>query len=57
MHAIEARRPDIVVIDKESNKVLIVDIASLWDHRVYEKEDEKIEKYQDFEEGDWKIVG
>ena len=24
-----------------------MDIASLWDHRVYEKEGEKIEKYQD----------
>ena len=26
---------------------IIVDIASPWDHRVYEKEGEKIEKYQD----------
>ena len=25
-----------------------MDIASPWDHRVYEKEGEKIEKYQDF---------
>ena len=24
-----------------------MDIASSWDHRVYEKDDEKIEKYQD----------
>ena len=24
-----------------------MDITSLWDHRVYEKEGEKIEKYQD----------
>ena len=24
-----------------------MDIASPWDHRVYEKEGEKIEKYQD----------
>ena len=46
-HAIEARRPDdIVVVDKEKNKAIIVDIASPWDHRVYEKEGEKIEKYQ-----------
>ena len=47
-HVIEARRPDIVVIvEKENNKVIIVDIASPWDHRVYEKEGEKIERYQD----------
>ena len=35
-HAIAARRPDIVVADRESNKVIIVDIASSSDHRVYE---------------------
>ena len=46
-HVIEAGRPDIVVVDKENNKVIIVVITSPWDHRVYEKEDEKIEKYQD----------
>ena len=46
-HVIEARRPDIVVVDRESNKVIIVDIASPWDYRVYEKEGEKTEKYQD----------
>ena len=46
-HVIEARRPDIVVVEKENNKAIIVDIASPWDHRVYEKEGEKIEKYQD----------
>ena len=44
---IEARRPDIVVVEKESNKAIIVDIASSWHHRVYEKESEKSEKYQD----------
>ena len=27
-----------------------MDIASLWDHRAYEKEGEKIEKYHDHEE-------
>ena len=45
-HVIEARRPNIVVLEKENNKAIIVDIASPWDHRVYEKEGEKIEKYQ-----------
>ena len=52
-HIIEARRPDIVVVEKDSNKAIIVDIASPWDHRVYEKESEKVEKYQDLKiEGD-----
>ena len=39
-HVIEARRPDIVVIEKESNKavIIIVDIPSSWGQRVYEKE-------------------
>ena len=46
-HVIEASRPDVVVVDKENNKVVIVDIASPWDHRVYEKEGKKIEKNQD----------
>ena len=46
-HIIEARRPVIVVVEKESNKAIIVDIASPWDHRVYEKQSEKVEKYQD----------
>ena len=41
-HVIEARRPDIVVVEKENNKAII---ASPWDHRLYEKEGEKIEKY------------
>ena len=44
---IETRRPDIVVVEKKNNKVTIVDIALPWDHRVYKKEGEKIDKYQD----------
>ena len=46
-HVIQTRRPDIVVVENENNKVIIADIASPWDHRVYEKEGENIEKYQD----------
>ena len=46
-HTVEARRSDIVVFEKESNKAIIVDTVSSWDHRMYEKEGEKIEKYQD----------
>ena len=37
----------LVVVEKENNKAIIVDIASPWDDRVYEKEYENIEKYQD----------
>ena len=56
-HVIEARRPDIVVVEKESNKTIIVDIASLWDHTVYENEGEKIDKYQDFKREIGKVWG
>ena len=46
-HVIEARRSDIVAVEKENNKATIMDIASPWDHSVYEKEGKEIEKYQD----------
>ena len=46
-HIIAARKPDIVDVEKENNKVISVDIASPWDHRVHEKEGEKLEKYQE----------
>ena len=46
-HVIEVRRSDIVAFEKENNKAIILDIASPWDHSVYEKESEKIEKYKD----------
>ena len=36
-----------VVVENENNEAIIVDIASPWDHTVYEMEGEKIEKYQD----------
>ena len=54
-HVIEARRPDI--FEKESNKAVILDIASPWDNRVYEKEGEKIEKYQDLKREIGKLWG
>ena len=56
-HFIEARRPVIVVVEKESNKSIIVDIASPWDHRVYEKESEEVEKYQDLKRETRKSIG
>ena len=40
-NVIEARRPDIVVVEKENNKAIIVDVASTWDHREHGKEGEK----------------
>ena len=46
-HVIEARRPDIVIIDKRRQSEIIVDIAVPADGRVHEKEREKVEKYQE----------
>ena len=46
-HVIEARRPDIVIIDKRRQNGIIVDIAVPADGRVHEKEREKVEKYQE----------
>lgn len=46
-HIITARRPDIVVIDKQRKKCQIVDIAIPVDGRIDKKEEEKIEKYQE----------
>ena len=36
---------------------IIVDIASPWDHRVYKKESEKVEKYQDLKREIRKLRG
>ena len=44
---IEARRPDIMVLNKETKECLIVDIAVPGDTRITTKEDEKIEKYSE----------
>ena len=46
-NVIEARRPDIVIIDKKEKSCIIVDTAVPADGRVHEKEREKVEKYQD----------
>ena len=53
---IEARRPDLIVIDKKEQKGIIIDIAVPADVRVEEKEKEKVEKYQDLKKRDQKIV-
>ena len=44
---IQARRPDIVLVEKELNKTWIIDVAVPADRRIEIKELEKIEKYQD----------
>ena len=46
-HIIEARRPDLVLLDRMVNKCYVVDFAVPFDSRVECKEQEKIEKYQD----------
>ena len=46
-NVIEARRPDIILIDKKERKGIIIDIAVPVDVRVGEKEREKVEKFQD----------
>ena len=44
-HVIKARRPDVAVVEKESNKAIFVNIASPWDHRVYEEKGKRIDEY------------
>jgi len=41
------RRPDIVAGDKDNNRALLIDIAVPADARVEEKEQEKMDRYQD----------
>ena len=49
-HIIEARRPDLVVVDKKERICKIIDFAVPRDSRIEEKEKDKIEKYK---ETDW----
>ena len=44
-HMIEARRPDIVVVDKVKKETMIINVAIPRDTRVWDKEQGKIEKY------------
>ena len=46
-NVMEARRPDIILIDKKERKGIIIDIAVSTNVRVLEKEREEMEKYQD----------
>ena len=43
---VEARRPDIVFVDKKQREVVIIDVAIPGDDRVKDKELEKVGKYQ-----------
>ena len=45
-NVIEARRPDLVLVDKKKKSCVIIDITVPGDCRIREKEMEKIEKYQ-----------
>ena len=44
-HMTEARRPDIVVVDKVKKETMIIDVAIPGDTKVCDKEREKIRKY------------
>ena len=46
-HVIEARRPDLVAVDKKERSCKIIDFAVPEDSRIEEKEKDKIEEYQD----------
>ena len=45
-HVIEARKPDLVVVDKKKRHCKIIDFAVPGDSRIAEKEKDKIQKYQ-----------
>ena len=45
--AITARRPDIIVVDKQEKTAKIIDVAIPLDKNIRGKESEKIQKYQD----------
>ena len=46
-HVLEARRPDLVLVDKKKRSCKIIDVAVPGDRRIEKKEKDKIEKYQD----------
>ena len=46
-HVIEARKPDLSVVDKKDRSCKIIHFAVPGDSRIEEKEKDKIEKYQD----------
>ena len=47
MTEIKARKPDIVLVNKNERSFAIIDIAIPGEIRISEKEKEKIERYQE----------
>ena len=45
-NVVEARRPNLILVDKKEKSCVITDVAIPGDCRIREKEIEKIEKYQ-----------
>ena len=45
-NVMEARRPDLILVDKKVESCVIIDVAVPGDCRIHEKEIEKVEKYQ-----------
>ena len=45
-NVMEARRPDLILVDKKAKSCVIIDVAIPGDCRIRKKEVEKIEKYQ-----------
>ena len=56
-HEIEARRLDLIIINKREYNRQIIDVAMPEDVSVRVKEDEKVEKYQDLARGIRKMRG
>ena len=56
-NVIEARRPDLILVDKKAKLCVIIDVAIPGDCRMREKEIEKIEKYQNLKRESWKGFG
>ena len=46
-HVLEARRPDLIVVNKKENKCTIVDFPIPYDTGIEQKEKEKVDKCQD----------
>ena len=45
-NVMEARRPDLILVDKKEKSCVIIDVAVPGDCRIRQKEIEKVEKYQ-----------
>ena len=53
-YVIEARRPDLVVVDKKDKSCKIINFAVAGDSSIEEKEKDKIEKYIKTWEGSYR---